>query len=43
MFPALRAHGLSVERTAEAPASLGLFRDDRIPAFETWLERSLAD
>jgi hypothetical protein len=42
MFPALRAHGLSVERTAEVLTALGLFRDDRIPAFETWLERSLA-
>ncbi len=42
MFPALRAHGLSVERTAEVLAALGLFRDDRVPAFETWLERSLA-
>lgn len=41
MFPALRAHGLSVERTAEVLAALGLFRDDRVPAFETWLERSL--
>jgi hypothetical protein len=42
-FPALRAHGLSVERTAEVLAALGLFRDDRVPASETWLERGLAD
>ena len=42
MFPALRAHGHSVERTAEVLAAIGLFRDDRVPAFETWLERSLA-
>jgi hypothetical protein len=42
MFPPLRAHGLSVERTAEVLSALGLFRDDRVPAFETWLERSLA-
>ncbi len=41
MFPALRAHGLSVERTVEVLAALGLFRDNRVPAFETWLERSL--
>ena len=38
----LRAHRLSVERTAEVLTALGLFRDDRVPAFETWLERSLA-
>jgi hypothetical protein len=42
MFPALRPHGISVGRTAEVLSKLGLFRDDRVPAFETWLERSLA-
>ncbi len=42
MFPALRAHGISAERTAEILSKLGLLRDDRVPAFETWLERHLA-
>ena len=42
LFPALRAHGISVGRTVEVLGTLGLFRDDRVPAFETWLERSLA-
>jgi len=42
MFPALRARGLSAGRTAEILAELGVFRDDRVPVFETWLERSLA-
>lgn len=43
LFPALRAYGLSVERTVEVLAELGLVEDDRVPAFESWLERSLAD
>ena len=42
MSPALRPHGLSVGRTAEVLAAIGVFSDDRVPAFETWLERSLA-
>ena len=42
MFPALRAHGISAGRTAEILSTLGLLRDDRVPAFETWLERHLA-
>ena len=42
MFPALRAHGISAERTAEILSKLGLLRDNRVPAFETWLERHLA-
>jgi hypothetical protein len=42
MSPVLRPHGLSVGRTAEVLAAVGVFSDDRVPAFETWLERSLA-
>lgn len=43
LFPALRAYGLSVERTVEVLTELGLVDDDRVPAFESWLERNLAD
>ncbi|MCW2932780.1 MAG: hypothetical protein JWM19_3742 [Actinomycetia bacterium] len=42
MFPALRPHGLSVGRTTEVLTALGVFRDDRVPAFDDWLERRLA-
>ena len=41
LFPALRAGGISVERTVEVLAEIGVFRDDRVPAFETWLDRRL--
>ena len=43
LFPVLRRYGLSAERTIEILSLLGLFADDRVPAFETWLERKLAD
>ncbi|GAA3164943.1 hypothetical protein GCM10010486_34300 [Nonomuraea roseoviolacea subsp. carminata] len=43
LFPVRRAYGLSVERTVEILDQIGLVEDDRIPAFESWLERSLAD
>ncbi len=43
LFPALRAHGLSVERTVEALDHIGLLNDDRVPAFEQWLARKLTD
>lgn len=43
LFPALRAYGLSVERTVEVLGELDLVDDDRVPAFESWLNRSLAD
>ncbi len=43
LFPVLRRYGLSVERTIEVLDHLGLFDDDRIPAFESWLERKLVD
>lgn len=42
LFPALRARGLSVERTVEVLAQIGIFDDDRVPAFERWLQRKLA-
>ncbi|MGH3856008.1 MAG: integrase [Pseudonocardiaceae bacterium] len=41
LFPALRARGLSVERTVEVLAQIGIFDDDRVPAFQRWLERKL--
>jgi site-specific recombinase XerD len=43
LFPALRARGLSVERTVEVLTELELFDDDRVPAFERWLDRKLID
>ncbi len=43
LFPVLRRYGLSVERTIEILDHLGLFHDDRVPAFESWLARKLAD
>jgi hypothetical protein len=42
LFPALRASGISVERTVEVLAEIGLLHDDCVPAFETWLDTSLA-
>lgn len=42
LFPVLRAYGISVERTVEVLDRLGLVDDDRIPPFESWLERKLA-
>ena len=41
IFPALRSRGLSVQRTAEVLADIGVFHDDRTPPFEQWLERKL--
>jgi hypothetical protein len=43
LFPVLRRYGLSAERTVEVLADLDLFDDDRAPAFESWLDRKLAD
>jgi hypothetical protein len=34
LFPALRARGLTVERTVEVLDQLGLFDNDRVPTFE---------
>ncbi|MER6076272.1 hypothetical protein ABT187_47670 [Streptomyces sp. NPDC001817] len=39
--PALRAHNISVEHVAAVLTEMGLFTDDRTPAFETWLDRQL--
>jgi hypothetical protein len=41
LAPALRRRGIRVERTVEILDHLGLLRNDRIPAFEGWLERKL--
>ena len=41
LAPALRLRGLSAERTIDVLDHLHLFDDDRIPAFETWLDRKL--
>lgn len=41
IFPALRARGLSTERTVEILQMLDLFIDDRRPPFEDWLDRKL--
>jgi hypothetical protein len=41
MFAALRKLDLSSERTAEVLDRMGIFRDDRRPSFEDWLDRNL--
>lgn len=41
LAPMLRDRCLGVERTAEILEHLGLLNDDRVPAFEAWLERKL--
>ncbi|WP_413752420.1 hypothetical protein NRF20_09725 [Streptomyces sp. R-74717] len=41
MFDGLRHFGLNIKRTAEVLGQLDLLDDDRIPAFESWLERKL--
>jgi integrase len=41
IFPALRARGLPVGRTAEVLGQIGLFTDDRAPAVDRWLDRKL--
>ncbi|MCW2942393.1 MAG: hypothetical protein JWN00_5378 [Actinomycetia bacterium] len=43
VFTVIRSRGMSVERTVEVLDHLGILDDDRIPAFESWLERKLAD
>ncbi|MEU4233217.1 hypothetical protein AB0F17_53775 [Nonomuraea sp. NPDC026600] len=43
LFPVLRAYGLSVGRTVEVLDRIALFDDDRVPSFESWLQRSLAE
>jgi hypothetical protein len=41
LFPVLQGKGLGVERTVEILDQLGVFDDDRVPAFESWLQRKL--
>ncbi|MBE1592323.1 hypothetical protein ACFPOI_16920 [Nonomuraea angiospora] len=41
MFPALRALGITVELTLEVLQEMGVFVDDRLPAFDRWLEAKL--
>jgi DNA-binding Xre family transcriptional regulator len=43
LIPALRQRGLRVGRVAEVLDAAGLLNDDRIPAFETWMQRKLTD
>ncbi|WP_194926654.1 hypothetical protein [Catenulispora pinisilvae] len=43
LIPALRQRGLRIGRAAEVLDAAGLLHDDRIPAFETWMQRKLAD
>lgn len=40
---ALSRYHLRVERTVEVLDHIGVYRDDRVPAFESWLSRKLAD
>ncbi|MGN9846066.1 tyrosine-type recombinase/integrase [Nonomuraea sp. H19] len=42
LFPKLRHHGLSVGRTVEVLARIGLLDDDRVPAFDSWLAGKLS-
>jgi integrase len=39
----LHRYGVSINRVAEVLAEMGLLVDDRVPAFDTWLEGKLAD
>lgn len=41
LSPALRALGISVERTVDVLTEIGIFLDDRRPSFEDWLQRKL--
>ncbi|MEV4179781.1 hypothetical protein [Nonomuraea sp. NPDC049709] len=43
LFPVLRAYGLSVGRIVEVLDRIALFDDDRVPSFESWLQRSVAE
>ena len=43
LFPVLRRYGLSVERTVEVLERLSLLDDDRVSAFESWMNRKLTD
>lgn len=39
----LHYYGVSIARVAEVLSAAGLLDDDRVPAFETWLQAKLAD
>ncbi|MEV2221768.1 hypothetical protein AB0E01_18075 [Nocardia vinacea] len=39
----LHRYGISITRVAEVLAEMGMLVDDRVPAFDTWLEGKLAD
>ncbi|GAA4264322.1 integrase [Dactylosporangium darangshiense] len=41
LAPALRHHGLTIERTVDVLTDLDLFHDDKTPAFDRWLDRKL--
>jgi hypothetical protein len=41
IFPALRMLDIPVERVAEVLTEMGVFTDDRMPSFESWLDRKL--
>ncbi|GAA2332817.1 integrase [Dactylosporangium salmoneum] len=41
LAPALRHHGLTIERTIDVLDLVDLFHDDKSPAFDTWLDRKL--
>lgn len=43
LFPVIRRYGLSIERTIEALDDIGLFHDDRIDGFETWMASKLVE
>ena len=43
LSPTLRRRGLTIARTVEVLERLGLFTDDRIPSFDTWLAGKLRD
>ena len=43
LIDVLHRYGVSITRVAEVLAEMGLLLDDRVPAFDTWLEDKLAD
>ncbi len=43
LFPVIRRYGLSIERTVEVLEDIGVFHDDRIDSFETWMSGKLTD
>ena len=43
LIDVLHRYGVSINRVAEVLAKMGLLLDDRVPAFDTWLEDKLTD